>query len=274
MNDPRPYHPRSTMTKLLHAATTDKAWRAYYTVYNQHGHDYPEAFYEEIMRLEFNALTVPCATQVAYDIFYKGVKVGEHYSDMELAEAVVLELKVVPALLLRHYAQLVSYLKVSGKTVGLLLNFGSAKPQGVRRVLTNVEQRNQPLWQPDDPDPTLLYPELTKELRHVVWEVFHTLGPGFVFRVYANATYVELQQRGIANEPVRRLQVSHRGQEIGDLPLRHFIIDQRVVLLPVAEAAINQSDLNKVRVVMIQRGLKLGMVVNFGNEKLEIKYVR
>lgn len=262
------------MTKLLYAATTDKAWRAYYTVYNQHGHDYPEAFYEEIMRLEFAALTVPCASQVAYAIFYKGVKVGEHYTDIELDTSVVLELKVVPILLPRHHAQLVSYLKVSGKTVGLLLNFGGVKPHGVRRVLTNGELRNQPAWQPDDPDPNLLYPELTKELRSAVWEVYHTLGTGFVFRVYANAIYVELQQRGITCEAIRRLAVSHRGQAIGDLPLRHFIIDQRVVLLPVAEAAINQSDLNKVRVVMIQRGLKLGMVVNFGNERLEIRYVR
>lgn len=262
------------MTKLLHATTTDKAWRAYYTVYNQHGHDYPEAFYEEIMRLEFAALTVPCATQVAYAIFYKGVKAGEHYTDMELAGAVVLELKVVPVLLPRHYAQLVSYLKVSGKTVGLLFNFGGVKPQGVRRVLTNIEQRNQPLWQPDAPDPNLLYPELTKELRSVVWEVFHTLGVGFVFRVYANAIYVELQQRSITCEVVRRLQVIHRGHEIGEVPLRYFIVDERVVLLPVAEATIAPSILNKIHVVMIQRGIKLGMVVNFGNEKLEVKYVR
>ncbi|MEZ4731939.1 MAG: GxxExxY protein [Caldilineaceae bacterium] len=122
------------------------------------------------------------------------------------------------------------------------------------------------------PIPTF-YPELTGELRSTVWEVYHTLGAGFVF-AYANAIYVELQQRGIICEAIRRLVVSHRGQEIGDLPLRHFIVDQRVVLLPVAEAAINQSDLNKVRVVMIQRGLKLGMVVNFGNERLEVKYVR
>lgn len=123
------------------------------------------------------------------------------------------------------------------------------------------------------PIPTSFTPNSPKNYV-AVWEVYHTLGAGFVFRVYANAIYVELQQRGITCEAIRRLVVSHRGQEIGDLPLRHFIVDQRVVLLPVAEAAINQSDRNKVRVVMIQRGLKLGMIVNFGNERLEVKYVR
>ena len=65
------------MTQLLHADITDKALRAYYTVYNAHGHDYPEAFYERMMSLEFAAMNVPLATQVAYQILYKGKIVGK-----------------------------------------------------------------------------------------------------------------------------------------------------------------------------------------------------
>jgi GxxExxY protein len=132
------------MTTLLHAAISDKAWRAYYNVYNAHGHDYPEAFYEEMMRLEFIALNVPHRAQVPYEIFYKGNKVGEHVTDTELADSVVLEYKVVPALLPVHHAKLVSYLKGSGKLVGLLFNFGGPRPHGVRRVLTAIGQPNLP----------------------------------------------------------------------------------------------------------------------------------
>lgn len=258
------------MTKLLHADITDKAWRAYYTVYNAHGHDYPEAFYEEMMRLEFEALGVPYTTQQQYEICYNGVKVGHHVTDTELAGCVILEYKVVPALLPRHYAQLVSYLKVSGKPVGLLFNFGGVKPRGARRVLTDAGSSNQPYWHPDDTTAAPMYSRLINLLRRVVWNVYHTLGAGFVFRVYANATYVELKQQGI----VRHQLIIHRGYEIGEVSLRHFIVEERVVLLPVAESAITQSHRNKVRTIMQQAHLSLGMIVNFGNEKLEIRYVQ
>jgi GxxExxY protein len=115
---------------------------------------------------------------------------------------------------------------------------------------------------------------MTAELRSVVWEVFHTLGCGFIFRIYANATSIELQKRGIDREPVRRLQVTHRGQLIGDLPFRYFVVAKRVILLPIAESAITDSYRNKARILLRQQRLQLAMIVNFGNEKLQVNYIR
>jgi len=263
-----------TMTQLLHADITDKAWRAYYNVYNAHGHDYPEAFYEEMMRLEFAALGTPCATQVEYFIIYKDVAVGKHVTDTEIGDCVVLEYKVTPALLPRRQAQLISYLKVSGKTVGLLLNFGSLKPEGQRRVLTGQGRTPAAAWEPGPADPDLLYPDLTLEIRRGLHEVYRELGAGFMGRVYANATRVELRARDIPAERVRTLEVIHREQPIGEVRFQHFIVDDKVVLAPVAVTEISQSEQNKVRTIMRRRGLRLGMIANFQGERLDVKYVR
>lgn len=262
------------MTKLLHADVTDKAWRAYYTVYNGHGHDYPEAFYEEMMRLEFEALGVPYATQVAYMVTYSGVSVGKHITDTELDGCVVLEYKAQPSLLPRHEAQLISNLKVSGKPVGLLLNFGSLKPEGKRRVLTRQKDAPASPWNPGPPDPKLLYPDLTLAIRQGLYQVYHTLGAGFVYRIYTNATRVELQKQGIPCRRIRKLEVFHRGQLIGETTFHHFIVDDKIVLAPVAVSQISSSETNKVRTIMRRHGLRLGMVVNFQNERLEVRYVR
>ena len=97
------------------------------------------------MHLEFERMKVGYRTQVAYDVRYKGVKVGQHITDTELEDAVVLEYKVAPGLLPRHLAQLVSNLKVSQKQVGLVLNFGGDKPEGDRRVLTNQGVPGRPI---------------------------------------------------------------------------------------------------------------------------------
>lgn len=262
------------MTKLLHASITDKAWRAYYTVYNAHGHDYPEAFFEEMMRLEFEALGVPCATQVQYAVTYKGVKVGEHITDAELDGCVVLEYKVAAQLLPRHQAQLISNLKVSGKSVGLLFNFGGTKPEGLRRVWTPKEIAPLPVWNPDAPDGNLLYPDLTLTLRHAAQSVYYELGPGLLQRVYVNAMRVEMQLLGIQSERLRRLAVMHRGRPIGEVLFRHFVVDNKLVLAPVTVSEIGPSQINKVRAVLRQREMQLGMIVNFRNERLEVKYVR
>lgn len=262
------------MTKLLHAHITDKAWRAYYTVYNAHGHDYPEAFFEEMMRLEFEALGMPCVTQVEYAVTYKGVKVGEHITDAELDGCVVLEYKVAPQLLPRHQAQLISNLKVSGKSVGLLFNFGGLKPEGLRRIWTPKESAAPPVWNPGEPDGNLLYPDLTLALRSAAANVYHELGPGLLQRVYVNAMRVEMQLRGVLSERLRRLAVVHRERPIGEVLFRHFLVDNKVILAPVTVSAIGSSEINKVRAVLRQRGMQLGMIVNFRNEKLEVKYVR
>ena len=262
------------MAELLHANITDKALRAYYSLYNAHGHDYPEAYYEEMMRLEFEALGVPYASQVGYQIVYKGAVVGRHITDMELDGYVVLEFKVHPQLLPRHYAQLISNLKVSGKEVGLLMNFGGVKPETGRRVLSEAHRMPHVVWNPGAPDSGLLYPDVTLALRRAAWEVYMGLGAGFVYRVYANAMHVEMSLQGIPHRRFRRLLVEHRNREIGSVPLQHYVVNDQVVFTPVASATIGLSDKNKTRMVMQRHGLRLGMIVNFVNEKLQVEYVR
>jgi len=169
---------------------------------------------------------------------------------------------------------LISYLKVSGKKVGLLLNFGSLKPEGQRRVLTGQGRTPAAAWEPGPADPDLLYPDLTLEIRRGLHEVYRELGAGFMGRVYANATRVELRARDIPAERVRTLEVIHREQPIGEVAFRHFIVDDKVVLAPVAVTEISQSEQNKVRTIMRRRGLRLGMIANFQGERLDVKYVR
>ena len=262
------------MSQLLHATITNIALRAYYTVFNAHPHDYPESFYEEMMQLELDALGAICQTQVRYTIKYKNVKIGVHITDVELGNAVVLELKVQPQLRPPHEAQLISNLKISKKQVGLLLNFGGEKPEYRRKVFTGITDLVPIVWDPKEPDANLIEPALAQMLRTVVWTVYHELGAGFVHRVYVNATHVELRQQQIAFQRFRKLKVLHRGREIGMFTFHHFVIDNRILLAPVTVAMVGVSEVRKVRSLLHQYNVSLGMIVNFQNEKLEVMYVK
>ena len=83
-----------------------------------------ESTYEECLCHELSLRGLAFERQVALPVLYKGVKLDCGYRmDLVVADQVVVELKTVDALLPVHEAQLLTYLKLSGKRIGLLLNF-------------------------------------------------------------------------------------------------------------------------------------------------------
>lgn len=97
-----------------------------------------ESTYEACLRHELQLRGVGVVKQLKLPIVYKGLHLEEGYRiDLLVADAVVVELKCVDEVLPVHEAQLLSYLKLSGKKVGLLINFNVPvlKDGILRRVL-------------------------------------------------------------------------------------------------------------------------------------------
>ena len=97
-----------------------------------------ESAYEECLCYELNLRGISYKRQVDLPVTYKAVKLDCGYRlDLVVEDAVILELKSVEKLLPIHEAQLLTYLRLSGKRVGLLMNFNVAtlKDGIVRRVL-------------------------------------------------------------------------------------------------------------------------------------------
>jgi GxxExxY protein len=97
-----------------------------------------ESAYEECLCHELHLRGQTFQRQVALPVPYKGLKLDCGYKiDVVVDNAVILELKCVEKILPIHEAQLLTYLKLSGKHVGLLINFNvPLLTQGlVRRVL-------------------------------------------------------------------------------------------------------------------------------------------
>ena len=83
-----------------------------------------ESAYEVCLCEELGSRGLECDRQVILPVAYKGVSLDCGYRlDLVVAKAVVVELKCVSEISDLHKAQLLTYLKLSGKSVGLLLNF-------------------------------------------------------------------------------------------------------------------------------------------------------
>ncbi|MHB1134850.1 MAG: GxxExxY protein [Chloroflexota bacterium] len=94
-----------------------------------------EAVYQACLARELTLRQVPFEQEVPLPVEYKGVRLDCGYRlDFVVGGTVVVELKAVDELRPVHEAQLMTYLKVTGCRVGLLVNFNvSALKQGLRR---------------------------------------------------------------------------------------------------------------------------------------------
>jgi GxxExxY protein len=130
---------REARSKLLHEELTEKVIGAAIEVHRALGPGLLESAYEECMCRELDLRGLAFQRQVPLPVEYKGVKLDCGYRlDLVVQEAVILELKCVDHILPVHEAQLLTYLKLTGKRIGLIINFNvSVLVRGgiVRKVL-------------------------------------------------------------------------------------------------------------------------------------------
>lgn len=117
-------------------------------VHNQLGPGLLESAYEACLSHELTKRKVRFERQKALPVFYDAVKVDCGYRvDLLVDDRLVVELKTVERFEAVHTAQLLTYLKLTGCTVGLLLNFNvPLMKQGVRRMVNGYSvEASRPL---------------------------------------------------------------------------------------------------------------------------------
>jgi GxxExxY protein len=265
------------MTALLHKELTHTIIGAYYDVYNNTGRTYPEYIYEGAMTHELHRRGVPCRRQEVYEVYYKDRKVGEQRLDMFLADEVVVELKVAPRLSPRHLAQALSYLKVAGKKIGLLLNLGGSEPD-LQRLYFHDRPARFDKGSVKQMSATLpagyQCPELAWEIIGGLYEVHGILGPGSIYRLYANACYHELGSRDLDVKPERAMQVIYKDTAIGQIKFEHIRVENTIMVFPVATTNMDDIRINNLKAWMRAVSVPLGILANFYPESLQITVLR
>ena len=105
-------------------------------VHRQLGPGLMEATYEEALCIELKDQGMSFLRQAGVPVFYKGHLIGEHRPDLVVQDRVVVEVKSVERLIGVHQAQLLAYMRVLKKPIGLLLNFNSEVLRtGIRRLV-------------------------------------------------------------------------------------------------------------------------------------------
>ena len=124
--------------ELIHGEITEKVLGAAIEVHKHLGPGLLESAYESCLCHELGIRGLSFQRQVQLPLLYKGLRVDAAFRlDLVIEDKIIVELKSQEGLLPVHEAQLMTYLKLTGMRVGLLLNFNVPimKDGIIRRVL-------------------------------------------------------------------------------------------------------------------------------------------
>lgn len=95
-----------------------------------------EQTYESALCVELEQVGLKVQRQAAFPLVYKGRSIGEYRVDLIVEEAVVVEVKSVERFHPVFDAQVLTYLRVTGNKIGLLVNFNSLiLKDGIKRSI-------------------------------------------------------------------------------------------------------------------------------------------
>lgn len=111
-----------------------------FNVYNQLGPGLLESIYQRILIYELEENGLDVKSEVLLPVHYNNKRFDLNFKiDILVEDKVVLELKSIKELEAIHYKQLYSYLKLSDKKLGLLINFNTTNiMDSIKRVVNNL----------------------------------------------------------------------------------------------------------------------------------------
>ena len=115
--------------------------------------------------------------------------------------------------------------------------------------------------------------ELTERIIKCCYEVANELGVGFVESVYKKALLQALRDAGMAAREEIPLRVMFRGQCVGEF-FADILAEEKVIIELKAVRALAPEHVAQVLNYLNATGLPIGMLVNFGTSRIEIRRLR
>jgi GxxExxY protein len=251
-------------------------------VHRELGPGKPEAAYETALGYELGLRQFDSQIQKPVPVRYNGVKLECGYRlDILVAGRVVLEIKSVEIVLPVHRAQVLTYLKLGGWQIALLLNFNVAiLKEGIERLVLGLQEQGstalpassarviaeragQPSLYSANDSGDEEAERLARDIIASAKEVHRELGPGLLHSTYHTCLCHELSLRGLPFERQHRLPLQYRGVSLPTSDEIDILVGGRVVIVPCSLTAIEPVHEAALLSQLRLGGWKLGLLLNF-----------
>ena len=246
-----------------------------FETHNILGVGYDEETYHQGLIFHLKKRQIPFSSKERRIIKLRDVKIYEYELDLIVWDKIILELKSIQSDFLQvNYVQIISYLKLWEKSLGLLINFGLPRAKIKRIPFTNKEKNISEnydhikgLINQDNKDQLM-------NIREAILYIYERLGLGFGDAVYQRALEVELIYRQINYETGVQIPVKLEGNIMRNYEMPLLLITNRFVCDIVSlHDKITFYSVSRMKTYLKALGLEFGLVANFGKKQLEIRAV-
>lgn len=238
-------------------------------VHRELGPGQDEPNYESALAVQLGVLGVAHEPQRALPLRYKGVRLDCGYRiDLLVENRLVVECKSVESIHPIHEAQLLTYLRLSGREVGLLINFDvPVLKDGVRRRLwshgrNDVRDGTENLTTasafspgPDD--------SLSSEVIAAAIEVHRELGPGLLRSAYEECLCYELSQHRIRFRRKHPLQVCFKGAPLPSPVEVPLLVEHEMPVMCLSVDQLTNLHTARLLALLRQGNWQRGLILNF-----------
>ena len=114
--------------------------------------------------------------------------------------------------------------------------------------------------------------QITEAVIGAAYKIANTLGSGFLEKVYENALAVEIRKSGLLVVQQHPINVKYEGAIVGEFVADLLVQDEILVELKAVKA-LDEIHLAQCLNYLKATGLRVCLLINFGNPKVEIKRV-
>ena len=115
--------------------------------------------------------------------------------------------------------------------------------------------------------------KITEKIIGCAYTVSNTLGAGFLEKVYENALALEIRSIGLNVQQQAAIQIKYKGTVVGDY-LADLLVEDRIILELKAVKQLDSIHLAQTLNYLKAANMKLGLLINFGQPRIQIKRVR
>ena len=109
----------------------------------------------------------------------------------------------------------------------------------------------------------MLYEDLTRQIIGAYYDVYNTLGYGFLEQVYHNAMVKELRNRGLSCESQKHIDVFYKNEVVGYF-IPDIIVEDKIILELKALSELTGEEASQVLNYLKATGMEVGILLNFG----------
>jgi GxxExxY protein len=264
------------MQELLYKDLSFAIRLCIFEVHNDVGVGYDEETYHQGLMRRFEREGISFVSKEIIELKHRSIPVREFKLDYLIENKVILALKCLPCDFLQvNYIQLFTELKLWQKRLGLLVNFGQPKVKIERRIYDE-----KPLVVDENYDyvkglMSEMERQIMMKLRDAILFVANSHGLGFGKTVVRELVEKELGYQQIKFEKGTPIPVNYLGEIIRIYKMRHLLIENCIICgITALQDSITHHDISTIKSYLKALKLSVGLAVNFGKSKLEIKGVR